>query len=59
MLPPSQSQVIECFYLLFKLASKNVATIKCSVQTVQNQRTRKISDTFQLIGTRGNRILKF
>jgi len=29
MLPPSQSQVIECFYLLFKLATKNVATIKC------------------------------
>jgi len=30
MLPPSQLQVNEYFYLLFKLASKNVPKIKCS-----------------------------
>jgi len=30
MLPPSQLQVNEYFYLLFKLAGKNVPTIKYS-----------------------------
>jgi len=30
MLPASQLQVNEYFYLLFKLASKNLATVKCS-----------------------------
>jgi len=30
MLPASQLQVNEYFYLLYKLASKNLPTVKCS-----------------------------